>query len=227
MEDFQVAELQEAGNMKADTFFSDAEKEKISEAIAAVETKTAGELAVMVVDKSDSYPEAGILAGISIGGFLALLITDQLFADSLWYFVPLYAVIGLLIGWGARIFPGLLRYFIPGSRLENQVREEAIMAFYEKGLYKTRDKTGVLFFISLFEHRVWILADKGIYTKINQETLQEYAGDIARGIKEKNAVEALIRQIKRVGEIVAEHFPIQPDDVNELSNKVIIGSGGK
>lgn len=209
--------------MKADRFFSEADKKGITAAIAEVETKTAGEVAVMVVDGSDSYPEASILAGIIIGGLLALILTDQLLADSLWYFVPLQAVFALMIGWGARFYPGLRRYFTPGARLEQQVREEAIKAFYEKGLYKTRDKTGVLFFISLLEHRVWILADEGIYTRITQETLQAYAADIAQGIKEQNAAEVLIREIKGVGKILAEHFPSKADDLNELSNKIIIG----
>jgi putative membrane protein len=209
--------------MKADSFFSDSQKEKINAAIGEVETRTAGEVAVMIVDQSDTYPEANLLAGGIVGGLLALSVTDLLFAASLWYFVPLYVVIAFGIGWGARFWPGLLRYFTLGSRLENQVREEAVKSFYDKGLYKTRDKTGVLFFISLFEHRVWILADEGIYTKISQERLQEYAGDIARGIKDGNAAEVLIAEIHKVGEILAVHFPIKADDVNELSNKVIIG----
>jgi putative membrane protein len=209
--------------MKADSFFSDSQKEKINAAIGEVETRTAGEVAVMIVDQSDTYPEANLLAGGIVGGLLALSVTDLLFAASLWYFVPLYVVIAFGIGWGARFWPGLLRYFTLGSRLENQVREEAVKSFYDKGLYKTRDKTGVLFFISLFEHRVWILADEGIYTKISQERLQEYAGDIARGIKDGNAAEVLIAEIHKVGAILAAHFPIKADDVNELSNKVIIG----
>jgi len=209
--------------MKAETFFSDSQKEKIQAAISEVESKTSGEVVVMVVDQSDSYPEANLFAGGIIGGLLALIISDWLFSASLWYFVPLYIVIGFGIGWGAKFCPGLLRYFTLGARLENQVREEAIKAFYEKGLYKTRDKTGILFFISLFEHRVWVLADEGIYTKISQETLQEYAGSIAKGIKNSNAAEMLICEISKVGEILAEHFPIKSDDINELSNKVIIG----
>lgn len=209
--------------MKADLFFSKTEKEMIAETVAQVESTTSGEVAVMVVDRSDTYPEATILSGAIIGGFLALLITDQLLGDSLWSFVPLYAGLALLTGWGATLLPELRRYFIPAGRLENQVREEAIKAFYEKGLYKTRDKTGVLFFISIFEHRVWVLADEGIYTKITQDRLQEHALDIAKGIKSGKATEALLREIDNVGKLLTEHFPIKPDDVNELSNKVIIG----
>lgn len=208
--------------MKAETFFNDSEKENISGAIREVETRTAGEVAVMVVDRSDTYPEARFLAGILIGGLLGLIITDLFFDDSLWHYVPMTVLFAAIIGFGIGFAPSLLRFFVTPGRLETKVNERAIRAFYEKGLYKTRDDTGVLFFLSLFEHKVWVLADEGIYSKISQENLQEYAQDIATSVKKGTAGEALCREIRNVGEILARHFPIKQDDTNELSNKVII-----
>jgi putative membrane protein len=207
--------------MKATTFFTQEEHKEITETIREVETRTAGEVAVMVVDRSDTYPEARIMAGILLGALPALILTDLFFHDSLWIFVPLTTILALILGWSAKFVPSVLRLFVPGGRLEARVQERALRAFYEKGLYKTQDDTGVLFFISLFEHRVWILADEGIYRKIAHDDLQEYARDIARGVKSGTATAALCREIHNVGAVLAEHFPIQPDDINELSNKVL------
>jgi len=207
--------------MKAETLFTQEDHKKITETIREVETKTAGEVAVMVVDRSDTYPEARIMAGILLGGLLALFIADRFFDDSLWIFAPLTTTLAFLFGWGAKFVPSVLRFFVPADRLESRVQERALRAFYEKELYKTQDDTGVLFFISLFEHRVWILADEGIYSKIDHNDLQEYALDIARGVKSGTAATALCREIHNVGAILAEHFPIKPDDINELSNKVL------
>ena len=67
------------------------------------------------------------------------------------------------------------------ERKEHAVRERAQQAFFEKGLYKTKENTGVLFFLSLLERKVWILADKGIYQKIGQETLDRYAKTVSPG----------------------------------------------
>lgn len=208
--------------MKAETFFSGEEQKKIEAAIHEVEGRTAGEVAVMVVDRSDSYPEARILAGVLLGSLLALVITDLWFGASLWIFVPAAVVFSLFFGWLVKFLPSVMWLFIPVTRVESQVEERAVRAFYEKGLYMTRDDTGVLFFLSLFEHKVWVLADKGIYSKIPQEKLQEYAADIAKGVKEGQAADVLCREIKNVGDILAEHFPIKPDDTNELSNKIIV-----
>jgi putative membrane protein len=207
--------------MKAETFFSEAEKGRISAAIEEVEKTTAGEIAVMVVDASDTYPEGRLLAGALVGGLLALALTDLFFADSLWFFVPLAVLLSISVAWGSRFFPAGQRLFVPESRIEARVQSRALQAFYEKGLYRTRDSTGVLFFISLFEHKVWILADKGIYDKIKPETLQAHARDMARGIKSHRAAEVLCGEIGKVGEILARHFPIRPDDTNELSNEVL------
>jgi putative membrane protein len=209
--------------MKAETFFSEEEKARISAAIEEVEKTTAGEVAVMVVDESDTYPEGRLLAGAVLGGLLALALTDGFFADSLWFFVPLAALLGSLVGWAVRFLPAAQRLFVPASRIEARVQARALQAFYEKGLYRTQDATGVLFFISLFEHKVWILADKGIYEKIEPRALQAYARDIAQGIRGHRAVEVLCREIGNVGEILASHFPVRPGDANELSNQVLIG----
>jgi putative membrane protein len=177
----------------------------------------------MVVDQSDTYPEGRIMTGILLGALMALIVTDWFFDDSLWVFAPVTAILAALIGWVSRLLPGLLRFFISVSRLEAKVQERAVRAFYENGLYNTRDDTGVLFFISLFEHKVWVLADEGIYRKISQDDLQEYAVNIAQSIKNGTAAEALCREIRNIGKVLAEHFPIKPDDENELPNKVIIG----
>jgi len=209
--------------MNAETFFTEAENRQIAATIAGVEKKTSGEVVAMVVTASDTYPEATLLAGLTIGGLAALLITDLFLADSLGYFLPLMITGIIGVGGLAKILPPLLRMFIPESRLEARVSERALRAFYEKGLHATRDNTGVLFFISLLEHKVWILADTGIYRQIPQETLLVYANDIAVGIKQGQACNALCRQIEAVGNILARHFPVKSDDTNELSNQVLTG----
>ena len=209
--------------MKAETFFTEAENQRITETIAGVEKKTSGEVVAMVVTASDTYPEAALLAGFSIGGLAALLITDLFLNDSLGYFLPLLLCGAIGVNTLARVFPPLLRLFIPDSRMEARVAEKALRAFYEKQLHTTRDNTGVLFFISLLEHKVWILADTGIYEKISQETLLDYAKKIAAGVKQGQACDALCREIEAVGIVLARHFPVRADDTDELSNQVLTG----
>lgn len=209
--------------MKAENFFSESENADIAAAIEAVENNTAGEIAVMVVDESDSYPEGNILSGVIVGGLISLVITELFFQDSLTVFMIFFAGLSLVAGFITEHIPALKRIFISKNRVDELVREQAVQSFYEKGLHKTRDATGVFFFVSLFEHKVWILADKGINSKITPEELQVYASEMAKGIRRGRAAEILCREISNLGEVLAEHFPVKDDDVNELSNQVIVG----
>ena len=209
--------------MQAEKFFSSEDKARIAEAVRQVELQTSGEVVVMLVDNSDTYPEGRMLAGGALGGVAALAVSDVFLADSLWWFVPLALALSALCGWLIAYLPGALRLFVHPAKLEQRVAEQALLSFYQKGLHHTRDATGVLFFISLFERKVRVLADKGIYEKITPETLQGYASNVAQGVRTGTAAPALCREIERVGLILAEHFPIKADDTNELSNEVIIG----
>ena len=208
-------------------FFSTEEKAKVAATIQAVEATTAGEIAVMVVDESDSYPEGILLGGVTLGGLAALAITDLFFNDSLWFYIPGVVICAILAGLLLQRLPPLHRLFVPAGQMERRVEERAAQAFYARGLHKTRDASGVLFFLSLFERKVWILADQGIYQKITQDELQTYTHQVVAGIKSGQKTEALCAEISRFGRVLAQHFPIRPGDTNELANEVIVEAEGE
>ncbi|MDD5760065.1 MAG: TPM domain-containing protein [Desulfobulbaceae bacterium] len=206
----------------AEHFFSAAEKETIAATIKKVEATTSGEIAVMVVNGSDTYPEGIILGGMVLGGVTALGATDYFFNDSLWMYVPCAVIMALIFGAILKRVSFLHGFFTPAGQINLRVEKRAIQAFYEKGLHKTRDASGVLFFLSLFERKVWVVADQGIYQKITQDELQTYTRHIVEGIKSGKKTEALCHEISRFGQLLALHFPIRPDDTNELPNDVIV-----
>ncbi len=207
--------------MDAEHFFSAAEKERIAATIKVVEGETAGEIAVMVVDASDTYPEGIVLGGVILGGLAALAVTDYFLNASLWLYVPCAVTGALLTALALKFLPAVHRLFVPVRQLEHRVRVRAEQAFFAKGLHHTRDHSGVLFFLSLFERRVWVLADQGIYQKISQDELQTYATQVTTGLKSGRKSEALCAEITRFGKLLAQHFPIRTDDSNELANEVI------
>ena len=208
-------------NLRAEKIFTEEEKKRIEDTTRDVESRTIGEVAVMVVDSSDQYIEAEVLGGIFLGSLLSLIITALYFNSSVWSFIPVSLILFFPSRFLFRKFPVLKISFIGFRRKEETVRQRAVRAFYEKGLYKTRKNTGVLFFISILERKVWILADKGIYEKIEQETLNKFAITVSHGIKEGRACDSLCDAIREAGELLAKHFPVTPGDTDELSNKVM------
>jgi len=207
--------------LKAERFFTSQEKEEISRAIQSMETRTSGEVAVILVDQSDPYPEGEFLGGILIGGLLDFVTTLWFFHGQIWYLIPLHFLFALPLYLLFQKLPVLKTPFLGARRKEAAVRKRALEAFYEKGLYRTHLSTGVLFFLSLLERKVWVLADKGIYEKIRQETLNRFAGQVSAGVREQQAGQALVQAIQGVGNLLAEHFPITPGDKDELPDEVM------
>jgi putative membrane protein len=205
----------------AKTFFTEAEKQRIEETTRAVECCTIGEIAVMIVNSSDEYREATVLGSVLLASGLSLLLAEAFLNASLNYFILLSFLIFPLMWLLFSALPVMKTSFVGRHRLEEAVKERALRAFYEKGLNRTKANTGVLFFISLLEHKVWVLADKGIYEKIDQQTLNTYALTVSMGIKEGHACDALCQAIRDAGEILAKHFPIAPGDTNELPDHVM------
>jgi putative membrane protein len=206
--------------VNAERFFSAQEKEEISRAIKAVEKRTMGEVAVILVEQSDPYPEGEFLGAILMGGFLSFILTLFLFHGQIWFLIPLHFLFAFPLFILFKKTPFLKTPFIGARRKESAVRRRALQAFYEKGLYRTRGNTGVLFFLSLLEHKVWVLADQGIYEKIKQEKLNQFARQVSGGLKEGRAGQALVQAIGEAGDLLAEHFPLAPGDTDELSDEV-------
>jgi putative membrane protein len=207
---------------KAEKFFTPEEKERLKATTREVESRTIGEIVVMVVDQSDHYIEAEVLGGVLLGSLLSLILTVLFFNSSIWSFIPL----SFLFFFPCLLFfkrvDALKKLFIGIRRKEEAVRQRTERAFFEKGLYKTKKNTGVLFFLSLLERKVWVLADKGIYEKMNQETLNRFANEVSRGVREGRACEVLSQAIQEIGVLLSKHFPITPDDTDELPNDVMM-----
>lgn len=208
-------------SIKADKFFTKEERERIKNVTQHAESGTSGEIAVMVVGSSDHYIEAEIIGGILFGGILSLIITVLLFHSSVWSYIPLSFLLFFPARFMFKKIPVLKTVFIGAKRKDHAVRRRAVHSFHERGFYKTKKHTGILFFLSLFERKIWILADKGIHEKIKQETLDRFAMNVSKGIRDGRACDALCEAIADAGQLLAQHFPITPEDTNELPDGIV------
>ncbi len=207
--------------IKAKNLFTADEQKKIEETVGKAEKTTSGEIAVMIIDESDTYIESTIYGAIMLSGLFSILVPFILKHYEFWFYLPAVFILYIPFHFLLSKIPELKRLFTSSERMSAAVRERSVNAFYEKGLYKTRDETGILIFLSLLEKKVWILADKGINAKIHENFWADIAKEISRGMFEKTHCDAMISAIEKCGLELTKHFPIKPDDTNELSNKVI------
>jgi len=179
-----------------------AERDKVSQAVLEAEKHTTGEIVPMIVTQSDDYSGARwrlAVTGALFSGFLAYFFLGD--CDPVWI---LYAQIpGLYIGYALGNFGAILRPFMLQAKIDEEVNQRALQAFYEHNLHTTKDHTAILIMVSLLERRVEILADAGINAKVSKETWQGIVSDM-------------------ITYILAKDFPGSHDNPDEVSNKLII-----
>lgn len=210
------------------TFLSESDREKIRSTVATAEGQTSGEIAPIVAPESYDYPMAGVIGAASISFpaaiLFTLIISHVLWTDlqNMWIFIALFCALFIVARFVIERSPGLKRLFISRREMEEEVEEAAIKAFFREGLYRTRDETGVLLFISVFERKVWVLADRGINAKVTQEQWTRIVEHIVSGFQGRRQAEAICEAVMMVSDLLKKHFPPRADDSNELKNLIVL-----
>ena len=210
-----------------DKFLNEQDREKIRNAVKKAEKHTSGEIVPMVVSRSYHYPMSDAIGGLVFAFPLSLIITYFLGGwfwighFNLWLFLGIITVLFILFHQAVKRSHSIKRLFISDREIDEEVEEAAVTSFFREGLYRTRDETGILLFISVFEHRVWVLADRGINEKVKQGQWNKIVNMILEGIKNNNQAEAISKAVDEMGIILKEHFPIKTDDTNELKNLIV------
>ena len=211
----------------AGTFLTQADREKITETVRDVEKETSGEIVPMVVSASYHYPMANVVGGVAAALPLALILTPIIGgyfwagSQNMWIFIGLFAVLFVIFHELVKRVYGLKRFFISKREIEEEVEEAAINSFFKEGLYRTRDETGVLIFISIFEHKVWVLADRGINSKVDKTQWDDIVSGIVAGIKTGRQADAICEAVVKAGDLLKTHFPVKKDDTDELTNLIV------
>jgi putative membrane protein len=210
----------------AEKLLTKAEQERVRAAVSEAEKKTSGEIVPMIVPASYHYPMAEVLGGASIALPVSIVLTYILGSmlwvgpTNMWVFMGIFGAAFVVFH---RVVQGvwpLKRMFISDREIDEEVQEAALTGFFKEELYRTRDETGILIFISVFEHRVWVLADRGINEKVDKGQWDSIVAHIVSGIKNGQPADAICEAVKEVGAILATHFPVREDDVDELDNLI-------
>ena len=205
--------------------FSTEDLEAIRKATSEAEGQSSGEIVPVVVSSCSDTGEAAwklVAFGALALPLLAALAYSrfELWGEHItwWMLGPpvIGGAFGWLLGW---ICPSCRRLLMDREDLERAVAARARQAFLEEEVFATRERTGILIFLALFERRVVVMGDEGINRAIRQEEWQGIVDDLIEGIRSGRPAEALIRAIGECGKILETHgVEIRPDDTNELAD---------
>jgi putative membrane protein len=232
------------------------DRTRIAEAVARAEGRTSGEIrcvytpytdipgqgpALIAAAASLVVPALALLLGLdpemlaarfgswSVGHMAA---AEARIASTLTVYVLLQTAIFAIV-YGLAAWRPVRRLFVPQSVRAARAHAAALLQFDALGLAYTRDKTGILLFVSDEDHHAEVLADEGIYAKAPREVWDDVVAVLVEGLKRDAPGDGFVAAVERTGEILASCLPPRTDDRNELPNALVEarpktrGKGGK
>lgn len=211
---------------------------RVTAAVTAAEAGTAGEIVTAVAARSDGYRDAAlhwaVLAMLAVPALLALrprwaaAIAGR-FGDR-WSALPAGAPYLLVLIAMTLVFL-LVRLLLaserariavtPGATRTRRVRRQALALFRVGAERRTRGRTGVLIYLSVGERRAEIVADAAIHARVAEEVWAQAMAALLIEVRAGRPADGLIAAIAQVGTVLAEHFPREEDDVNELPDRLV------
>ncbi len=101
-----------------------------------------------------------------------------------------------------------------------KVRAEQL--FDELKMHQTEQRNAVLIYLSFKPRFVAVVGDEGIHQKVGDNFWQDVYNAMKAQCQSGQFTQAICNGIQEVEKQLTKYYPIQPDDVDELSNEVII-----
>jgi len=101
-------------------------------------------------------------------------------------------------------------------------RDRARELFAQHGVWNTEENTGVLIYICLADHRVEVVADRGITARVPESEWREICRTMEVHFREARFEEGGIAGVRAVSEILAQHFPARERNDNELPDRPVL-----
>jgi putative membrane protein len=201
-------------------YLSEASKQALTAAVEDIERSSAAEVVVAIREKSGSMLQSDLLAGC-LGGLLTLgFLLFSPFVFSLEAILLDTFVFGLLACLVSSRLPGLRFYLTPRRLAEESVQRAARAEFFDAHISETRERTGILVYVSQTERLAEVLADSGVRNAVDIASWEAGVRRIryvAAHVREGAALAEAVRELR---EVLALCLPRQADDVDELSNVV-------
>lgn len=213
-----------------------ADENAIKEKVAEVERQTSGEIALAIIKASDNYAALEFFYAI-FAVFVASVVfiffskpintflSSFTWLPSLARLVSAFLIFQMLILLLVILFLNISsfeRIFIPKKLRLKNTKKRAYLHFLSSGLYKTKEQSGVLIFVSVLERTVFVFADSGISAKVEQAEWNKICKGLINSIKEKNAGKGFLTAVEECGQILTKNFPAKANNPNELADGLVI-----
>ena len=102
------------------------------------------------------------------------------------------------------------------------IQERAIEVFSLLRVWDTEDNNGVLIYLLLADKKVEIIADRNINKVVGCKEWRRICEQMETHSRAERFGEGVVTGIDEIGSLLEKHFPSNPNDKIELSNKPVI-----
>ena len=205
--------------------FSESDLARIKVAVVEAEGKTSGEIVPFVVERSDDYEVAEWRGGALLGATVAIVFAALHELTDLWLpvnfaglvAISIVAFVGGMVG--TRFVPSLIRLLAGRELMTHHAGRRAAEAFVAEEVFQTRDRTGILLFVSLLERTVIVVGDAGINAHVQKKEWDGIVAMIVDGLKKNTPADGMVRAINACGVLLERQgVARKTDDTDELSD---------
>jgi len=221
---------------RASNLFNEEQRKQVEQAVVEAEAKTSCEVVPVVAAASGRYDRAEDMIGLWLAVLAAitvwLIFPRQSSESGSWGGMPLYvglltmvagvvvtfvagAVAGSRIGW-------LRRLFTPRGQMLEEVSARAREIFFDQRVHHTSGATGMLIYVSLFEHMAVVLGDQEVLDKLGQTSLDGLCQRLTEGLHQGDPADAICSVIAEAGKQLSGPLPRAEGDVNELQDTLVL-----
>ncbi len=226
---------------------TDQDRDRVAAAVRKAEVSTRGEIICVIAQESSEYREVPVawaaLAALAAPGLLLLggihvtipdlfqsswtasavgQVTELAAREAVAGAITLQIVLFFLVA--SIVWIRSIRTLLtPRSLKRSRVRARAREQFLARSLQATRERTGILIFVSVRERMAELIADDGVAALVDPKVWDEAMTQLLTGIRHKDPASGFENAVALCGKILAEHFPaLEDDNPNELDDSIIM-----
>ena len=101
-------------------------------------------------------------------------------------------------------------------------RERALEVFSDLRVWDTEHNGGVLIYVQLVDHRIEIVADRGISARVEQQQWDAICRRMEQAFRQGRFEQGVLAAIGEITALLAQHFPPRGGNPDELPDKPVV-----
>lgn len=202
------------------TFLNDTEKAQLRAAIRQAEAKTSGEIVTVIAQASGDYFYYPTLWAALLAILSPLLPIMLAVSFAPLGIIELQLLVFVLLALALRWPPFKMR-LVPRRVKQQYCARRAREQFLAQNLHTTRERTGVLLYVSVAERQVELLADSGIHARVPAGTWDEIVNKLTARVKAGQVGAGFVEAVTELGGHLVTHFPAEAANPNELPDHLV------